>query len=173
MMTENEEEFGGIFTDDESVKTLRESAKALGINPDLVAPEDGEVKVQHFARKNCKHCYGRGVIDICLSPSKFKWFWRNEGVKGRVSKRRRQRRGPSVQRRKVVTGVSPGNELHEQWNPDGHAGLLDPERDAKMKRLLGKTPVRGGIATSRPEPYGYKEDNMSQVFCRCIRTAEI
>jgi hypothetical protein len=155
----------GVFTDNESVETLRKSAQALGINPDLVAPQapDGEgPQYRYFARKNCGSCYGRGTIDVVISPSKQKVFWRNEGLPGRVTKRkitskkklkRRARRrhkdaairavGPTPKKRKLITGVSPGNELENQWD------------------------------TRRSEPLGYKADNLSKSFCRCIRAVEV
>jgi len=155
----NEEyDFGdGVFTDDKSIDTLRESAKALGINPDLVAPEgneDGEKQYRYFSKKNCKHCFGRGAIDVCISPSKEKVFQRNEGVPGRISKRKisstkklrkrkRQRPGPTMPQGKTILSVSIGNELGEQWN------------------------------TRHSEPVRYKKDNMSKSFCSCVRAIEI
>ena len=150
----------GVFTDNEAVKTLRESAKALGINPDLVAPDEEGPQYRYFASKNCQHCYGRGILSVCISPSNQKVFWRNEGLPGRVPKRKvtstkkRNRRarkrhkelairvpGPTRPRRKQITGVSVGNEL--PWN------------------------------TRKSEPEHFKKDNSSKAFCRCIRAVEV
>ena len=152
----------GVFTDDKDIETLRKSAQALGFNPDLVAPKPADGKegpqYRYFASKNCKHCYGRGTLTVCISPSKQKIFWQNEGLPGRLTlrnknlstkklnKRRKVKRqfpGPSRPRRRQVNGVSIANELHKQWN------------------------------TRQEEPLSYKEDNTSQAFCKCIRAVEV
>jgi len=155
----NKEDFDydndGIFTDDEAIETLRKGAEALGINPDLVAPgrEDGP-KHRYFAKSGCKHCYGRGTINVCLSPSKQKIFWINKGADGRIpkkepvstkklAKRKRQKPMASQPKKKLVTGFCPGNELGEQWE------------------------------TRKKEPLSYKRENLSKSFCRCIRAVEI
>ena len=144
---EDLEKFGSIFTNDsEQAETLRKSAQALGINPDLVAPEKDGPQVRYFAKSGCKHCFGRGVLNVCISPSKRKVFWRNERPKTRVSFRqtkaaRSRRIGPTRVATKKITGVSIGNEL--TWD------------------------------TRRREPRDYKEENTSQAFCRCIRAVEV
>jgi hypothetical protein len=149
----------GVFTDNEGTEALRASAQALGIDPDRVAPkpkddEEGP-QYRYFASKNCKHCYGRGVLTVCISPSRQKVFWKNEGLPGRLSHRnknlstkklgkpkRRQFPGPSRPKRKQITNVSVGNDLGQQWN------------------------------TQQSEPLKYKEDNTTKAFCRCIRAVE-
>lgn len=136
------ETLGDIFTNqEEQIEALRKNAEALGINPDLVAPED-ESQVRYFARKNCKHCFGRGVINVVISPSKRKVFWKNERKQTRVSFRqtkaaRSRRIGPTKPFTKKILNVSEGHEA--DWD------------------------------TRRQEPWGYKKNNMSQAFCRCIR----
>ncbi len=154
---------GGIWSDDEAVETLRKSAQALGINPDLVAPEaneDGDPQYKYYSNKACKRCYGRGVLHVCISPSKQKLFWQNEGLPGRIPKRkatsvkkqkRRARKrhkdpairvsGPTQPRRKAINSVSIGNE--SDWN------------------------------TRQPEPEDFKVDNLSRSFCHCIRAVEV
>ena len=159
----------GVFTDNQAIETLRKSAEALGINPDLVAPEDGG-GTKYFARKNCKHCFGLGTMDICLSPSKMKFHWKNQSPPGRFTKRKGLQRKPSQQRQKVVFGLSPGNELDVQWNPEG--ARHNPAHDAKIKKLLGKVPSRDNRATEAPEPFGYKKANMTKSFCRCVRAKQ-
>lgn len=140
-------EGGGVFTNEaEQTKALRDNAEALGINPDLVAPE-GEPQIKYYARKGCKHCFGRGVINVVISPSKRKVFWRNEREPTRISFRqtkaaRSRHVGPTRPTTKKILLVSegyPNEEGEVQWD------------------------------TRRPEPRGYKENNMSQSFCRCIR----
>ena len=156
-MTEEEDiDFGsgGIFTDNQATEALRKSAEALGINPDLVAPDGDEPTIRYFAKSGCKHCYGRGVISVCLSPSKQKIFQVNQGVPGRVSKRKitstnklrkkkRQKAGPTPKQVKRFLGISPGNELGLQWDTRGQ------------------------------EPLDYKKNNTAKSFCRCIRSVEI
>lgn len=144
----------GIFTDGEAIETLRKGAEALGINPDLVSPEKDGPQYRYFAKSGCKHCHGRGTINVCLSPSKQKIFWVNKGSDGRISKRKitsakklkkkkRQKPQASQPKKQLITGFCPGNELSEQWD------------------------------TRRQEPSDYKKDNFSKSFCRCIRAVEI
>jgi hypothetical protein len=140
---------GGIFTDKgEQTEALRKSAEALGLNPDLVAPEEDGPQFRYYARKGCKHCFGQGILNVCLSPSKRKVFWKNERKSTRVSFRqtktaRSRRIGPTRPVIKKITGFSDGNELGESWD------------------------------TRRPEPRDYKKENTSQSFCRCIRAVEV
>jgi hypothetical protein len=164
---ENELPVGdGIFTDgDKQTETLRESAKALGINPDLVAPEDGGPQLRYFARKGCKHCFGRGTINVCISPSKRKVFWKNERKPNRVSFRqtasaRSRRIGPTRPVTKKILMVSEG---------------YPPTREENEENPLSSGPSesQAGWDTRRPEPRDYKENNLSQAFCRCIRAVEV
>lgn len=155
----------GVFTDkDEAVQALRRSAEELGLNPDLVAPDGAEgedgPRYRYYARGGCKHCFGRGVINVVLSPSKEKIFWKNEGLPGRVPhrkirsvkklKRRKQKKydtpvrsenGPTPPKRKVIFSFAPPSEV---------------ERN-----------------TRKPEPFDFKSENMAQSFCRCVRAIEI
>ncbi len=141
-MEENEPVGEGIFTNlDEQTQSLRENAEALGINPDLIAP-DGEPQARFYAKKGCKHCFGKGVLNIVLSPSKRRVFWRNERQPTKVSFRqtkaaRSRRIGPTKPATKKIYNVSEANE--SEWD------------------------------TRRPEPLTFKRDNMAQAFCRCIR----
>lgn len=138
---------GGIFTNEtEQTEALRKNAEALGINPDLVAPEEGGPQIRYFPNKGCKTCYGRGIINVVISPSKKKVFWKNERKPTRVSFRqakaaRSRRIGPTKQGIKKILNVSEAYE--SSWD------------------------------TRRKEPAGYKQDNMSQAFCRCIRAVGI
>jgi len=140
-------ESDGIFTDkSEQIDALRRSAEALGINPDLVAPKDDGPQLRYFAHKGCGHCFGRGVINVVMSPSKKKVYWKNERkpkkVSFRQSKADRSRRiGKTTPELKKITGLAPGNDI--EWD------------------------------TRRPEPAGYKSENMAQSFCRCIRAVEV
>lgn len=139
----------GIFTEgNEQTETLRKSAEALGINPDLVAPKDEDTQTRYFARHNCKHCFGKGILTVCLSPQKRKVFWSNARKPTRVSfrqtKRARSRRiGPTRPALKQINGVSVENELGESWD------------------------------TRRKEPANYKSENTAKSFCRCIRAVEV
>ncbi len=157
-MTEEEFDYGndGIFTDGEAAETLRKGAEALGINPDLVAPKPGEdgPQYRYYAKSGCKSCFGRGSIKVVLSPSKQRFFWRNEGPKGRIPKRKitstkklakkvRQKPMASQPKQKKITGFCPGNDLGEQWK------------------------------TQQKEPLDFKANNVSQSFCKCVRAVEI
>lgn len=162
---EDQDFTSGIFTDeDEVIDNMRENAEALGINPDLVASKDE--KTRYIAKGNCKYCFGKGTITVCLSPSKPKVFWKNLSKR---SERKQQR--PSGPRRKLITGMSPGNELDEQWSK--REKFISAERAEKRKRtlmrLLGKVPDHSRSATSRPEPPDYKKRNTSLAFCKCVR----
>lgn len=55
-----------IFTNQKDVvENLKESAVNLGIDPARVAPPEKEpAKQQLMAKKNCKTCYGRGVLTV-------------------------------------------------------------------------------------------------------------
>ena len=54
-----------IFTNQkEVVENLKESAVNLGIDPSRVAPTEEKPKQQLMAKKNCKQCYGQGVLTI-------------------------------------------------------------------------------------------------------------
>lgn len=147
MSEEFDYDYEGVFTDHKAAETLRKSAEALGINPNLVAPKEGaETQYKYYAHGGCKRCWGRGVINICISPSKQKVFWHNEGVPGRISKRKsssRHRAKKSQPRRKVISGISLANGLDEQWN------------------------------TRQPEPYDYRANNTTRSLCSCVRMVEI
>lgn len=162
-MTEEQQEAfeeaigGGIFTEDaEAIEGMRQAAEALGINPDLVAPTDDQV--HYVAKKNCKHCYGRGAVPVVMSPQKEKTFSRNQALPGRITNRKRssrgkpeftklkavfparRTRGPTEPRRKIVMGISPANEnTNSQWD------------------------------TRKPEPQDYKRLNATLAFCRCVK----
>lgn len=161
-------DFGdGIFTDNsEAIETLRRSAEELGINPDLVAPQtpedDDKPRYKYYARDSCGRCYGRGILDVVLSPSKPKVHWRTEGVPGRISKRKvcskrklkrraakkykypvKRTSQPSREKVKIMSGMSPGNDLSEQWD------------------------------TRKKEPLNFKSENATQSFCGCVRVVEI
>lgn len=66
-----------IFTNQKDVvENLRESASALGINPDTVASNTTDaVGPRFYAKSNCKWCFGRGTLAFVANP---------EGVNTRV-----------------------------------------------------------------------------------------
>jgi hypothetical protein len=56
-----------IFTNQkEVVENLRGSAQNLGIDPEKVAPSETAQKKQkvYVAKKNCKKCWGQGVLTL-------------------------------------------------------------------------------------------------------------
>ena len=138
----------GIFVDQAgAVSALRESAKAVGMNPDFVAKEDGS-QIRYYARKNCKNCYGRGFVDMVASPSKQKVYWQSQGAPPRVKKRRKKSQknnkvGPTQKSQKIISGIVPGNDLGETWN------------------------------TRRSEPLAYRRENMTRSPCRCVKKREL
>lgn len=153
-MTEN----NGIFTNkDEVVEGMRKAAEAVGADPDKVAPSEENNK-HLFAKKSCKHCFGRGVLTFVPSPQKQKVFSANFSERGYRAKKR-----PSPPRTRVFFGVSPANEeLNELWD--------DREVQERPKgKKMWSTPSRG---TSRPEPDYYKGEAEQKVFCRCVKTQE-
>ena len=142
---------GGIFADQAgAVEALRESAKAVGMNPDFVAKEDGS-QTRYYARKNCKNCFGRGFVNMVVSPSKQKVYWRNENIspvkKKRKNKKKKSRgknrAGAMKKSQKIITGIAPGNELDEAWN------------------------------TRKSEPLEYRRENMVKSPCRCVKEREL
>jgi hypothetical protein len=142
-MTEEEEFEGGIFTEGAAAtQNLRENAEALGINPDLVAPDEDAETTKYFASRSCKRCWGRGVISICFSPSKKKVFFSKERPTKLRNGRRVRQKGPTPKRLIKLKGYAPGNDLGEQWS------------------------------TSQPEPEGYKKNNTSLSFCSCVKAVE-
>lgn len=65
----------GIFTNEqEALDGLRQSAEAVGIDPDMVAPENVEEsrQPQFYAKENCRTCWGRGIMYYVPSPVKAK-----------------------------------------------------------------------------------------------------
>ena len=138
-----EEEFdldGGIFTDPTVSENLRKNAEAVGINPDLVAPEEDADAVKYFAKRGCKKCHGRGTLSVCFSPCKKKAFFTRERPTVLRRGRRVRLKGPTPKRLIKLTNFSPGNDLDEQWH------------------------------TSQPEPEDYKKNNTALVFCRCVKS---
>jgi hypothetical protein len=54
-----------IFTNQKDVvKNLKDSAANLGIDPNKVVPPEKKKKQILVAKKNCKVCYGQGVLTI-------------------------------------------------------------------------------------------------------------
>jgi len=101
MVKENNEtkwvnEEHGIFTDKEvALEGLRKSAEAVGLDPELVAPEaEIEEPPQFYAKESCKRCWGRGVLYYVPSPVKAKNIIGIDGKKKNL----------------------PANELSEVWN---------------------------------------------------------
>ena len=148
-----EEGVGGenIFQSDEASEGLKRQAEALGIDPESVDLRK-EQKVL-YARKNCKSCFGKGVLNFIPSPCKPKKIKVNlaSAIEKRVREsrlirvkgsRRKFRRKPTQKRVRVQTEL-PGNALGEVWN------------------------------TSQKEPAGLKRELRQNIPCRCVRTLEI
>lgn len=112
-MTQKNDDYA-VFTDeDEVVDSLRENAERLGLDPDRVAPKEGQIG--YFARRSCNDCYGRGVLNIVLSPQKQKTFRVNQRPRMKFTKRKPgARRGPTPPRTKRILGVSQAYE--SEWN---------------------------------------------------------
>lgn len=153
---DGEEGIGGenIFQTDEAAEGMKRQAEALGIDPEQMDLRK-EQKVL-YARKNCKHCYGRGVMVFVPSPAKPKKIKVNLErqiekrvresrvikVKARKGRRRQMRRKPT-QKRVRIQAELPGNALDEVWN------------------------------TCKPEPVGVKKELRQHLPCRCVKTLEI
>lgn len=59
-----------IFTnEDEVIDGLRDSAAALGVNPDNVVMKQ-QPREQYLAKANCKKCFGQGLLTFIPSPQK-------------------------------------------------------------------------------------------------------
>lgn len=143
-----------IFQTDEASEGMKRQAEALGIDPESVDLRK-EQKVL-YAKKNCKNCYGNGVIVFVPSPANPKKTKINLAmaiekrvrksrvikVKGLTGKRRKFLRKPT-QKRVIVTTELPGNALGEVWN------------------------------TCKPEPPGLKRELRENRPCGCVRTLEI
>lgn len=131
-----------IFTDEAEVnKGMRMSAEALGIDPDLVAPD--EQKTRYYAKYNCRQCRGRGTIFMVPSPQKQKVFSTTWSPVGKISKVKKEKRGPSQSKNKIINGFSPAaDELNKIWN------------------------------TRRPEPVNYKREHGKNYLCRCVQTVK-
>ncbi len=143
-----------IFQNDEAVEGMKRQAEAMGIDPDLM--DLGKEQKVLYAKKNCKHCHGQGVMVFVPSPAKPKKTVINLAsaiekkvrqsrvikVKGRKGKRRLFRRKPTQRRIRITTEL-PGNALGEVWN------------------------------TCKPEPRGLKKELREHRPCRCVRTLEI
>lgn len=142
----------GIFQNqDEVIDGLRKTAEALGVNPDLVAPQEGAKR--YYARKNCKECYGRGTLEMVPSPQKEKLFWTVKSKRGQ-GRRSSKGKGPTRPKNKVITGLCmPTPELANLWD--------SRELSARAEKYRG---------TSTPEPAEYKGEVAQKVFCRCVKS---
>lgn len=157
----NEIENEGIFTNrDEVVDGMREAAKAVGANPDMVAPAPDDDGTRYLARKNCKKCFGRGVLTFVPSPQKQKIFSKNFSPRGYRAKARG--RHASKPRRRAIFGIAPPNE-DMNW-------LWDDREIPNEDKKRWTTYSRG---TSRPEPYHYKQEAQRQILCGCVRREQL
>lgn len=139
-----------IFEGDEAVEGMKRQAEALGIDPESV--DLAKMQKVLYAKQNCKHCYGRGVMVFIPSPCKSKKIKANidksiekkirESRIIKVKGRKGLRRKPTQKRIRVMTEL-PGNALGEVWN------------------------IR------RPEPHELKKELRQHLPCRCVRTLEI
>lgn len=134
-------EENSIFTNEQEViDGIRKSAEAVGIDPNNIISEDGDVQPKVLARKNCKKCYGKGFLYFIPSPQKQKIFWKNKGLTGKFSKRKYKSRGPSKPKRKWIFSVSPDTEeLNEKWS------------------------------TIREQPDFYEQEVAKNIFCSCVK----
>jgi hypothetical protein len=166
----NEED--GIFVNEsEVIEGQRKAAEAVGVNPDLVAPEDGSEPRKLMARRSCGQCWGRGTITFIPSPQRLKLFWVTKGPIGKFTKRTKTHfpngkkrpkpliptRGPSKRENKVITGYSmERKDLLLAWDD---------------RELAEKSEKRRG--TSRPEPEGYKDSVAETRLCSCVREDKV
>jgi len=117
-MIDGEEEIGDIFTNNEDVVDgIRKSAEAIGLDPDMVAPKQKN-QPEYYAKKNCKQCWGKGVLRYVPSP---------------------------IKKRNVVVGgkktTIPGNELSDVWNtskPEPPMLKNDIENDVGDSKIYGQ-----------------------------------
>jgi hypothetical protein len=169
----SEEEEGGIFVNEaEVIDGQRKAAEAVGINPDLVAPEDGSEPSKLVAKKSCNRCWGKGVITMIPSPQKVKLFWVTKSPTGKVTKRVKRRtangkkklskpfvskRGATKERNRIIIGYGPDRkDLRDLWD--------DRELSEGSEKFRG---------TSRPEPLDYKEKAVQNFLCGCVKQDEV
>lgn len=138
----------GIFTDDEATDGMKAAAESLGIDP-----ETADIKKPQslfYAKKNCKHCFGLGVIAFVASPAKPKTIVVSPTSEFEKSQRKRRRfkkngvvyRKPTPKRRRCTVDLE-GNKLGQVWN------------------------------TCQPEPDELKDRLVEYMPCRCVRLLEL
>jgi len=138
----------GIFTSDEAAEGLKQAAEALGVDPDSV-----DIKKPRnvlYARKNCKTCFGRGVVTFLPSPAKPKKLLVEPSNEFKASQRKRRRTKvngkmknfPTPKRVRNTTQLE-GNKLGEVWE------------------------------TCRPEPMSLKVELLQNRPCKCVRILEM
>lgn len=138
-----------IFSSDEAIEGMRAQAEALGIDPESV--DLSKTQKVLYARKGCKHCFGRGGIAIVPSPANAKKTkLRLEMMLERKVRRSRRTKTPMgkwkkkvSQKRIRVHTEMPGNGLGKVWN------------------------------TQLPEPIGVKRELLEYRPCRCVRTLDM
>lgn len=70
-----------IFTNQkEVVQSLKDSAANLGIDPDKVVPPERKKKQVMVAKRNCKLCYGQGVLTIAGHDVSVRTKEKNSGL---------------------------------------------------------------------------------------------
>jgi len=138
----------GIFTSDEAADGLKQAAEALGVDPDSV-----DIKKPRnvlYARKNCKNCFGRGVVTFLPSPCRpkklkvepSKEFKNSQRASRRVKVKGKMKNLPTPKRARSTVELE-GNKLGEVWN------------------------------TCHPEPMSLKVELTQHRPCKCVRILEI
>lgn len=138
----------GIFTSDEAADGLKQAAEALGYDPASV-----DVKKPRrvmYAKKNCKGCFGLGVMRFVPSPAKPRKILCELPVDQERVRRRRKlkringklKRRPTQKRIRNCMSLE-GNKLGKVWN------------------------------TCLPEPEELKDELLQLRPCKCVRTLEL